>query len=336
MITQTETAPERPGPDTPVVLDASDIVVEYRDKKGRAFRAVDSVSLELRTGETLGLVGESGCGKSSTGRALVQLPPPSSGRVVLDGQEITGLSQRALRPVRRRLQLIFQDPISSLNPRRTALQIVAEPLLFRKVSGAEEKALAVLAEVGVDEHMAQRRPHELSGGQCQRVSIARAIVQDPDVVICDEPVSALDVSVQAQVLNLLEEMKRRHSLSMVFISHDLAVISNVSDRVAVMYRGRLCEVAPSQDLYAEPRHPYTWLLLSSVPNAYAQRPSEAPGPEPHSQPGDSAGCPFAPRCPAATRVCWSDAPEPVDAGPDHTVACHHPRPVPEHSAAAAR
>jgi peptide/nickel transport system ATP-binding protein len=307
-----------------VVLSAKDIVVEYHAKGRRPVRAVDNVSLAVRRGETLGLVGESGCGKSSMGRALIQLPPPKSGEVRLGDTLLSGLSQKRLRPLRRRLQLIFQDPISSLNPRRTALDIVAEPLLLSGHPDPRGRALAALAEMGVDDQMARRRPHELSGGQCQRVSIARAVVQEPDVLICDEPVSALDVSVQAQVLNLLERMKAEYRLSMVFISHDLAVVNNISDRVAVMYLGRICEIAPSTDLYADPRHHYTSLLLSSVPRPGAPR---VPVPRtgdigPNTRAG--VGCPFAPRCPAATALCRDETPPLVDAGPDRAVACHHP------------
>jgi peptide/nickel transport system ATP-binding protein len=309
-----------------LILTAEELTIVYRPRGQSPVRAVDRVSLEVRKGETLGLVGESGSGKSSIGKALVQLPRPASGRVRLGDLELTSLKGRRLREVRRRIQMIFQDPISSLNPRRTAQQIVAEPLKIAKRRDAMERALEVLAEVGVDAQMAQRRPHELSGGQCQRVSIARALVQEPEMLICDEPVSALDVSVQAQVLNLLERTKAEHDLSMVFISHDLAVVSNISDRVAVLYLGKLCELAPSETLYARPRHHYTNLLLSSIPDPERERTADA-GPAVRVRPADQVGCQFAPRCPAATDLCRTSQPDFVELEPEHFVACHHMLPA---------
>ncbi|MFI9628787.1 oligopeptide/dipeptide ABC transporter ATP-binding protein [Streptomyces sp. NPDC052042] len=309
------------------VLSAQDIVVEYKAAGQPPVRAVRGVSLDLLKGETLGVVGESGCGKSSIGRALVQLPPPTSGEVHLGGDRLTGLTQRQLRPLRRRIQLVFQDPISSLNPRRSALEIVADPLRLARHPNPRQVALKALDEVGVDERMADRRPHELSGGQCQRVSIARAVVQNPEVLICDEPVSALDVSVQAAVLNLLERMKVEHDLSMVFISHDLAVVKNISDRVAVMYLGRLCEIATADELYARPLHHYTELLLASIPNPGDKERRRRPGAVP-PRPVTAAGCPFAARCPAATELCLREAPELSEAEPGHLVACHHPANTP--------
>lgn len=303
-----------------VILDVRDVVVEYPGKP-KPVRAVHGVSLRVRRGETLGLVGESGCGKSSTGRAIVQLPPPTSGEVVLDGEDLTQLSTRELRKRRSKFQLIFQDPIASLNPRKTAQQTVAESLSILGVKDADQKALEVLSKVGVDEQMAKRKPHELSGGQCQRISIARALAQEPEVLVCDEPVSALDVSVQAQVLNLLESMKAEYGLSMIFISHDLAVVGNISDRIAVMYLGRICEVADSKTLYSAPKHHYTRLLLDSIPDPEGTRVRtvKAGG---GRRAGD--GCPFAARCPAATELCRTVLPPLVDSGDDHMVACHFP------------
>src|SRR5207244_3919913 len=225
--------------------------------RGRV-HAVSDVSFDLTPGETLGLVGESGCGKSTVARAILQLPRPTSGRVVFEGHELTALRGEELRRVRPRIQLIFQDPISSLNPRRRVVDIVAEPLAIAGVrDGRRFRVNQLLETVGLDSEAADLRPHQMSGGQCQRVSIARALIQDPKLLVCDEPVSALDVSVQAQILNLLEDMKARYGLTMLFISHDLPVVKNVSDRVAVMYLGKLCEIAPADDLYRAPLHPYT-------------------------------------------------------------------------------
>lgn len=304
------------------VLSARALVVEYSSPGQAPTRAVKGVDLDLFEGETLGVVGESGCGKTSMGRALIQLPPPTSGDVRLGDEVLTGRSARSLRPTRRQIQFVFQDPISSLNPRRTALQIVADPLLLHKVPEPRRLAMDMLERVGVDEAMAMRRPHQLSGGQCQRVSIARSLVLNPRVLICDEPVSALDVSVQAAVLNLLEEMKAEYQLSMVFISHDLAVVKGISDRVAVMYLGSIVEIGPAEALYARPLHHYTELLLSSVPDPRAARrrpraPSEASR-------ATTEGCAFAPRCPAATEVCFAAQPPLVELEPNRSVACHHP------------
>lgn len=312
------------------ILNAKNITVTYHTRGGSSVRAVDNVNLVLRRGETLGLVGESGSGKSSLGKALVQLPPPTEGNVWLRDQDLTQVSPRKLRGIRRRFQMIFQDPISSLNPRRTALEIVAEPLRFAKHKDPKGRALEVLAEVGVDEQMARRRPHQLSGGQCQRISIARAFVQNPEILVCDEPVSALDVSVQAQVLNLLEKMKAEYQLSMVFISHDLAVVSNISDRVAVLYLGRFCEIAASPALYASPRHPYTRLLLTSIPGLGVER-EERGADEIVREPAAAEGCWFASRCPVALDKCRTQVPPLVELEPDHYVACHNPIPRQETS-----
>lgn len=318
----TTSVPSTSGPDTTAAVVADNVVVDYRTRSGKTHRALHGVSIEIAPGETLGLVGESGSGKSTLGKSIAQLPPPTGGKVFLRGTELTALSTRQLRPMRHGFQMIFQDPISSLNPRRTCLEIVAEPLKMAGRKDAEERAKEILAEVGVREEMARRRPHELSGGQCQRVSIARALIQEPEILICDEPVSALDVSVQAQVLNLLEQMKADRNLAMLFISHDLSVVANISDRVAVLYLGRIVELAESTALYAQPRHHYTSLLLASIPNS--AHPKPAPVPESAGQAGPSAGCPFAPRCPAATAKCWSEEPALVEITPGRQVACHHP------------
>ena len=322
------------------LVRVEDLVVEFPAGPGKKVHAVSGISLDVREGETLGLVGESGCGKSTTGRAIMQLPAPTSGSVLFEGRDLTTLRGEELRRTRTRLQMIFQDPISSLNPRRRIKDIVREPLAIwggAGPGGAEAKVDEVLDAVGLDPVVvADRRPHQFSGGQCQRISIARALVLEPKVVICDEPVSALDVSVQAQILNLLEDMKARYNLTLVFIAHDLAVVKNVSDRVAVMYLGKLCEVASSDDLYDSPHHPYTAALLASIPEPNPEvRPSVAglrgELPSPVDPP---SGCRFRTRCPRAQERCAVE--EPIlrdvraaegDAG--HFVACHFPLMAPE-------
>jgi peptide/nickel transport system ATP-binding protein len=250
------------------LLDVDKLVVEY-PVGNKIVHAVSSVSLQIARGETLGLVGESGCGKSTLGRAVLQLRRPVSGRVLFDGQDLTAMQGDTLRLMRQRVQLIFQDPIASLNPRRRIGDIVAEPLIISGVKDpAKRKQLVdeVLSAVGLDPALVVGRlPHEFSGGQCQRICIARALVLNPEFIVCDEPVSALDVSIRAQILNLLEEMKARYGLTLLFIAHDLAVVKAVSDRVAVMYLGRLCEVGPSEQLFATPAHPYTALLIEAIP-----------------------------------------------------------------------
>ncbi|MEO1064326.1 MAG: oligopeptide/dipeptide ABC transporter ATP-binding protein [Actinomycetota bacterium] len=432
--------------DGDVILSAEHLTVEFPvGNTGHVVHAVSDVSLDLRKGETLGLVGESGCGKSTTGRAILQMPRPGAGSVDFDGIDLTTLEREQLRRTRRTLQMIFQDPISALNPRRKVREIVAEPIdiwwqeefprspvsralevygpwlgrfltrlwsvarytvpvfalaiLFWVVSEAveersaedalgwtenvaavlgglgavvavpllavalalglvwlvlgivspiaaiprwfrmrskrseftamaDEKVREVLHAVGIDvDNALDRRPHEFSGGQAQRISIARALVLEPEVIICDEPVSALDVSVQAQVLNLLEDLKERYGLTLIFIAHDLAVVKNVSDRVAVMYLGKMCEVAPPDQLYVEPRHPYTSALLSSVPvpdpEVVPRMPEGIEGdlPSPIAPP---SGCRFRTRCPRAQERCASDEPVMEEISSGHFVACHFP------------
>src|SRR3954451_12075574 len=251
------------------MLRVENLVIEFPAGRHRRVHAVSNVSFDVIEGETVGLVGESGCGKSTTGRAIVQLPRPTAGSVKFEGRELTGLKGEELRRERIKLQMIFQDPISSLNPRRRIRDIISEPLRIWKIGdeqSREAKVREVLETVGLDyDTQAHRRPHEFSGGQCQRISIAPVLVLHPKGIICDEPVSARDVSVQAQILNLLEDMKQRYGLTLIFIAHDLAVIKNISDRVAVMYLGRLCEVGPSDELYQNPSHHYTAALLASIP-----------------------------------------------------------------------
>jgi len=305
------------------VLEVEHLVVEFPAGRGQRVHAVSDVSFDVAEGETLGLVGESGCGKSTVARAVLQLPRPTSGSVRVSGRDLTALRGKALRAARRDVQLVFQDPISSLNPRRRVTDLVAEPLAIAGVREARRhRVSAALEAVGLPPEAADARPHQLSGGQCQRVSIARALVQEPKIVICDEPVSSLDVSVQAQILNLLEDMKHRYGVSLVFISHDLAVVKNISDRVAVMYLGKLCEVAPADDLYRSPMHPYTRALIASIPSSPGPRAKltgELPSP---LQP--PSGCRFRTRCPFAQARCAEEEPVLAERQPGHAVACHFP------------
>jgi peptide/nickel transport system ATP-binding protein len=311
------------------LLDVQNLVVEY-SVGGKTIHAVSDVSLQVAQGETLGLVGESGCGKSTLGRAVLQLRQAESGRVLFDGEDLTAMRGETLRQMRRRVQLIFQDPIASLNPRRRIGDIIAEPLVIAGVKDpARRKQLVcdVLSAVGLDPALViGRLPHEFSGGQCQRICIARALVLNPDFVICDEPVSALDVSIRAQILNLLEEMKARYGLTLLFIAHDLAVVKAVSDRVAVMYLGRLCEVGPSQQLFARPAHPYTALLIEAIPVPDPDvRPAErVPVGEPPSPMAPPSGCRFRTRCPRADARCAAEVPELRAVAPQQFAACHHP------------
>ena len=314
-----------------VLVQVEDLVVEFRAAGKRTVKAVSGISLDVNAGETLGLVGESGCGKSTVARSLIQLPPPKSGSVVVNGVELTDLSEQELRPHRTQLQMIFQDPISSLNPRRRVADIVAEPLRVWGPHDEEEQVEIVdrmLHAVGLDPEVARdKRPHEFSGGQCQRISIARSLVLGPKVLICDEPVSALDVSVQAQILNLLRDLKAEYGLTLVFIAHDLAVVKNVSDLVAVMYLGKLCEVAEPDDLYANAAHPYTSLLLESIPEpdpaATIDESLDLVGEVPSSIDPPS-GCRFRTRCPHATEKCENEEPQMREVSEGHHVACHHP------------
>ncbi|MGB6060001.1 MAG: oligopeptide/dipeptide ABC transporter ATP-binding protein [Microthrixaceae bacterium] len=325
----------RPADET--LLQVENMVVEFPAGKGRKVSAVANISFDLAAGETLGLVGESGCGKSTTGKAIMQLPRPTRGAVFLDGTDLTGLKGEALRRTRPRLQMIFQDPISSLNPRRTVRQIVEEPLNIWKIGTAEEryeKVTEVLTAVGIDpEAAANRKPHEFSGGQCQRISIARAVVTEPAVIICDEPVSALDVSVQAQILNLLEDMKEQYGLTLVFIAHDLAVVKSISDRVAVMYLGKMCEIGPPDQLYSAPAHPYTRALLESIPLPdpdVVQVPDAMMAGELPSPIDPPSGCRFRTRCPLAQEVCELVEPQMRQVEGEQYVACHFPlQPVAE-------
>lgn len=312
------------------ILAVDDLVVEFATRGGTV-HAVSGISLDVLEGETLGIVGESGCGKSTTGRAILQLPPPTAGSVRLAGTTLTETTGEALRRLRPDIQMIFQDPISSLNPRRKVVDIVGRGLRAQGQSGSEVRSQVaeVLEAVGLDvEVVGNRRPGAFSGGQAQRICIARALVMSPKLVVCDEPVSALDVSVQAQILNLLEDMKQRYQLSLVFIAHDLAVVKNISDRVMVMYLGKICEVATPEDLYARPTHHYTSLLLKAIPRPVpgrsipAKRKLAIDLPSPLDPP---SGCRFRTRCPAAQQRCSVDEPELREIEEGHFVACHFPQ-----------
>jgi len=312
------------------VLTVRDLTVEFRVAKDKIVKAVSGLSFDVIRGETLAIVGESGCGKTTLARAVLQLPPPNSGEVVLDGTDLTSLPKENLRSARTSMQMIFQDPISSLDPRMTVHQLIDEPLeIWGRGTRAErdERINNLLNNVGLEpELVLNRRSYEFSGGQCQRISIARALALDPRMLICDEPVSALDVSIQAQILNLLQDMKDQFGLTMVFISHDLAVVKAVSNRVMVMYLGKICEVATPDALYSKPAHHYTKALLDSVPIAdpTRQRKTELLQGEPPSPMNPPSGCRFRTRCAAATLLCAEQEPQLQEVAPGQFVACHHP------------
>ena len=320
------------------LLQVTDLVKHFPIKSGVVIdrevarvRAVDGVSLTLRAGETLGLVGESGCGKSTLSRTILQLTAPTSGSVRFDGQELVGRSARELRPLRREMQMIFQDPFASLNPRKRVGQIIGEPIqLHGLAEGAELKRMVqdLLDRVGLQAEHYNRYPHEFSGGQRQRIGIARAVGLQPRLIIADEPVSALDVSVQAQIINLLEDLQREFGMAYLFVAHDLGVVRHVSDRVAVMYLGKIVEEADADSLYTRAQHPYTHALLSAVPipdprkNAVRERITlEGDVPSPIDPP---PGCRFHTRCASATDICRRDEPPLLKTQDSHQVACHHP------------
>ena len=312
------------------VLTVRDLTVEFRVAKDKIVKAVSGLSFDVIKGETLAIVGESGCGKTTLARAVLQLPPPNSGEVVFDKTDLTLLPKENLRSARTSMQMIFQDPISSLDPRMTVHQLIDEPLeIWDRGTRAErdERINNLLNNVGLEpELVLNRRSYEFSGGQCQRISIARALALDPRMLICDEPVSALDVSIQAQILNLLQDMKDRFGLTMIFISHDLAVVKAVSNRVMVMYLGKICEVATPDTLYSKPAHHYTKALLNSVPIAdpTRQRKTELLQGEPPSPMNPPSGCRFRTRCAMATTICAEQEPQLREVSPGQFVACHHP------------
>lgn len=314
-----------------ILLQTEGLVKEFPltgNRKG-CVHAVSGVDLTIYKGETLALVGESGCGKSTLGRLLIHLLPHTSGKIFFEGEEITALSEQAFIPYRRKMQMVFQDPYASLNPRMTVRNIIAEPLTTYKVCPTKEKTTELVLElmkaVGVPAEFLNRYPHQFSGGQRQRIGIARAIALSPRLVVCDEPVSALDVSVQSQVLNLLKDLQADRGLTYLFISHDLSVVNFIADRVCVMFLGKICEIAPKEDLYERPLHPYTRFLLDAIPQAdphlrgKEKMVLQGEIPSPVNPP---SGCRFHTRCPYATELCATQEPELRTLG-DRQVACHH-------------
>ncbi len=309
------------------LLRVTDLVKHYRVGR-RALRAVDGVTLEVARGETLGLVGESGCGKSTLGRLICCLEPPTSGSVVFDGVDVLALPERELRRMRPRMQLIFQDPFASLNPHKTVRQIVGLPLQLWERSKGEELRRRVdelLETVGIDPRQADRFPHQFSGGQRQRIGIARALACKPDLIVADEPVASLDVSIQAQILQVMRDLRQRFSLTTIFISHDVSVVSHVSDRIAVMYLGKVVEIGPAQSVIARSLHPYSRALVGAVPRVGAEEGPEAPRlkGEPPSPLAVPSGCRFHPRCYLNQAAeCRQVEPELRALAPGHLVACH--------------
>jgi len=324
-------------PQSPAILSVRHLKVQFRPRgalpwqRRGTINAVDDLHLDLRPGETLGIVGESGCGKSTLARTLVGLQQADSGSIRYAGQELTALSKKDWRPLRREIQMVFQDPLASLNPKMTVGQIVAEPLreLCPEIPAAQHPQLVaqMLERVGLPRDCVERLPHEFSGGQAQRIGIARALIVRPKVLICDEAVSALDVSVRAQIVNLLAELRREYGLTLIFIAHDLAIVRYLCDRVVVMYLGKVMEQAPSEELFALPRHPYTRALLAAAPGAQAAagEAKKVKGKKGGNQPDPAhppMGCVFSTRCPLVESACVRSAPNLRRTGPEHYAACH--------------
>ena len=333
---QPETAVAGPAP----LLEVTDLVKHFPIKDGILFdrqvgavQAVDGVSFTLQPGETLGLVGESGCGKSTLARTVLQLLEPTSGSVRFKGQELVGLSRRAIRPLRREMQMVFQDPQASLNPRKRVIQIIGDPMRMHGIASGRDlrkRVEALLDRVGMAPDHADRYPHEFSGGQRQRIGIARALALEPSLIVADEPVSALDVSIQAQIINLLEDLQDELDLTFLFVAHDLSVVRHVSDRIAVMYLGKIVEIGPAEAVCTTPIHPYTLSLLGAVPIPDPRENRrrehivlEGDVPSPANPP---PACRFHTRCPRATEICSREAPPLIEHGRGHWAACHHPLP----------
>ncbi len=329
------------------ILEVTNLAKHYPVRKGivrrklvGSVRAVDGVSFKLMRGETLALVGESGCGKSTTARLVLRLIEPSAGSVYFEGTDITEMGGAPLRRLRRRMQIVFQDPFASLNPRMQVGAILDEPLLLHGMGDADARKARVaqlLDLVGLAPYHANRYPHEFSGGQRQRIGIARALAVEPSLVVCDEPVSALDVSIQAQVVNLLKDLQQRLGLSYLFIAHDLAVVKHMADRVAVMYLGRIVEIGPKDALFATPRHPYTRVLLDAIPRPDPRRAERVavPGGDLPSPLNPPPGCHFHTRCAFATDRCKTEAPSLRELADGHAVSCHHAESLPEYTVAQA-
>ena len=312
----------------PALVEISDLIKHFPASGKQMVRAVDGVSFTINRGETLGLVGESGCGKTTIGRTILRLIEPTGGRICFDGRNLLELNRTEMRELRRRMQIIFQDPYSSLNPRMRIGDIIGEPLAIHKTGDRRERrdrVAELLTVVGLDPDYAGRYPHEFSGGQRQRIGIARALALNPDFIVADEPVSALDVSVQAQVVNLLQDLQEKLGLTYLFISHGLAVVKHISSRVGVMYLGKLVELAPAENIYAKPVHPYTQALLAAIPvpdpsakkNDFQRLSGDVPTPI-----NPPSGCRFHPRCPHAMERCRFEEPEFTEKSPGHFTACH--------------
>ncbi|MFQ5535348.1 MAG: ABC transporter ATP-binding protein [Sphingomonadales bacterium] len=319
------------------LLEVADLKVHFPIRSGgilrgryRDLKAVDGISFDLAPGETLGIVGESGCGKSTLGRAILQLIEPTCGKVVWLGEDLCGLDQQQMREHRREMQIVFQDPLASLNPRMTVGEIIGEPLRAfhpdMPAAEADRKIREMMGNVGLLPQMINRYPHEFSGGQSQRIGIARAMILKPKLVICDEPVSALDVSIQAQIINLLKDLQKKYGLSLIFISHDLSVVRHISHRILVLYLGRVMELADRDTLYGQPRHPYTKALISAVPipdpNIERAKEHVALAGDPPSPLDPPSGCVFRTRCVFAKDRCAAEAPELRQIAPGHHVTCH--------------